>query len=123
MEALLQAMARAVTRMPRLRQFSAGTWFYDHDRGYGVNFEFFYLRAEEQQVVCDAQFEHDDVMKQRLFWNVPELWRMSDAVERFGGKHWDKTASLSTKNGMTSASYQEHAIYLRPKYSKTLKNL
>jgi hypothetical protein len=45
MEALLQAMAHAVTRMPRLRQFSCGTWLYDHDRGYGVNFEFFYLRA------------------------------------------------------------------------------
>ncbi|THY89333.1 hypothetical protein D6C92_07244 [Aureobasidium pullulans] len=82
MEALLRAMARAVTRMPRLRQFSAGTWFYDHDRGYGVNFEFFYLRAGEQQVVCDAKLEHDNVAKQRLLWHVPELWRMSDAVEQ-----------------------------------------
>lgn len=84
MEALLQVMARAVTRMPRLRlrRFSAGTWFYNHDRGYGVNFEFFYLRAGEQQIVCDAQFEHDDDAKQRLLWHVPELWRMSDAVEQ-----------------------------------------
>jgi hypothetical protein len=82
MEALLQAMARAATCMPRLRQFVAGSSFYDHRRGQSVDFEFFYLCAGEKPVVCDAQFEHDDVAKQRLLWHVPELWRMSDTVEQ-----------------------------------------
>jgi hypothetical protein len=63
MEALLQAMARAATCMPRLRQFVAGSSFYDHDRGQSADFEFFYLCAGEQQVLCDAQFEHADVAK------------------------------------------------------------
>jgi hypothetical protein len=78
----LQAMARAATCMPRLRQFVAGSTFYDCHRGDSVHFEFFYLCAGEQQVVCDAQFEYDDVAKRRLLWHVPELWRMSDAVEQ-----------------------------------------
>lgn len=82
MEALLQAMARAVTRMPRLRQFMAGSSFYDYHRGQKVDFEFFYLCAGEPQVDCDAQFEHDDVAKRRLLWYVRPLWRMSDAVEQ-----------------------------------------
>jgi hypothetical protein len=82
MEALLQAMARAATCMPRLRKFVAGSTFDDCDRGQSVDFEFFYLCAGEQQIVCDARFEHDDVAKRRLLWHVPEFWRMSDAVER-----------------------------------------
>lgn len=47
MEALLQAMGRAVTRMPRLRKFMAGTNIYDYHRGQNVSFEFFSLCAEE----------------------------------------------------------------------------
>jgi hypothetical protein len=82
MEALLQAMARAATCMPRLTQFLAGSRFYDHDRGQSVDSESFYLCAGEQQVVCDAQFEHDDVAERRLLWHVPEFWRISDAVEQ-----------------------------------------
>jgi hypothetical protein len=82
MEALLQAMARAATCMPRLRQFVAGSSLYDHRRGQSVDFEFFYLCAGEKPVVCDAQFEHDDVAKQRLLRHVPKLWRMSDTVEQ-----------------------------------------
>ena len=82
MEALLQSMARVATRMPRLRQFSLAVGFYDHDRGQRVDFEFFYLRAGEPQVDCDAQFEHDDVTKRGSLWQVPKLWRMSDAVEQ-----------------------------------------
>lgn len=82
MEALLQAMARAATCMPRSRQFVAGSSLYDYPRGGSVDFEFFYLCAGEQMVVCDARFEHDDVAKQRLLWHVPELWRMSDTVEQ-----------------------------------------
>ena len=97
MEALLQVMARAVTRMPKLRLFTAGTTIYD-PKLMGATFGFFYLGAGDQQDIGCPEFEHGNVMNRRLLWDVPKIWRMSSALQQL----WDITLA---DDGMIA--YQE----------------
>lgn len=81
MEDLLHSMARAVTRMPKLKCFFAGADML-LPRMSGVSFEFFYLNSGEQLDLGYPEFEHNDVSKPRLLWRSPRLWQMSGPVER-----------------------------------------
>lgn len=83
METLLHSMAKAVTRMPALKLFAAGSQMpWPHS----IDFEFFYLKPGEKQDLGEpdigTRFENDDIDKSRLFWRVPRFWRMSESVEK-----------------------------------------
>jgi hypothetical protein len=86
MEVLLQAMARAVTRMPKLRVFSAGSTLPD-PKLLDSNFGLLYLGAGDHQDIGYPALEHEDCSKPRLLWNVPKLWRMSSDVQQL----WENT--------------------------------
>jgi hypothetical protein len=86
MEVLLQAMARAATRMPKLRVFGVGTTISDPHL-MSADFGFLYLSAGDHQDISYPALEHEDSSKPRLFWQVPKLWRMSFAVQKL----WEDT--------------------------------
>ncbi|KEQ64616.1 uncharacterized protein M437DRAFT_43341 [Aureobasidium melanogenum CBS 110374] len=83
METLLHSMAKAVTRMPALKFFAAGSQMpWPHS----IDFEFFYLTPGEKQDLGEPEegtiFDSNDITKPRLFWRVPRFWRMNESVEK-----------------------------------------
>ncbi|KAG9768495.1 hypothetical protein KCU95_g16974, partial [Aureobasidium melanogenum] len=83
MEPLLHSMAKAVTRMPALKFFAAGSQMpWPHS----IDFEFFYLKPGEKQDLGEPEegtiFDSNNVTTSRLFWRVPRFWRMSESVEK-----------------------------------------
>ncbi|KAH0365222.1 hypothetical protein KCU65_g6230, partial [Aureobasidium melanogenum] len=88
MEILLHSMAKAVTRMPALKFFAAGSQMpWPHS----IDFEFFYLKPGEEQDLGEPEygtrFENVHIDNPRLYWRVPEFWHMSDSVEKL----WKET--------------------------------
>ncbi|KAG9942435.1 hypothetical protein KCU85_g9207, partial [Aureobasidium melanogenum] len=83
MEPLLHSMAKAVTRMPALKFFAAGSQMpWPHS----IDFEFFYLTPGEKQDLGEPEegtiFDSNDITRPRLSWRVPRFWRMSERVEK-----------------------------------------
>ncbi|KAG9512464.1 MFS general substrate transporter, partial [Aureobasidium melanogenum] len=83
METLLHSMAKAVSRMPVLKFFAAGSQMpFPHS----IEFEFFYLKPGEKQDLGEPEygtrFDNNDITKARLFWRVPRFWLMSESVEK-----------------------------------------
>ncbi|KAG9672751.1 hypothetical protein KCU99_g4970, partial [Aureobasidium melanogenum] len=83
METLLHSMAKAVSRMPALKFFAAGSQMpFPHS----IDFEFFYLKPGEEQDLGEPEyrtrFDNNDITKARLFWRVPRFWLMSESVEK-----------------------------------------